>query len=131
MGILWHSEEHFSTLGLAMIGRDQKDVVGPVSFENEARFKAVFGTSAWMCSLIWRMLDEQTDYLDNRHARAKHLLWGLVIIKVYGNEKAMCAIVSVACLFLLSLAESLVYRQTVESDRILRPPVKLAGVYLL
>jgi hypothetical protein len=65
------------------------------------------------------MLDEQTDYLDNRHARAKHLLWGLVIIKVYGNEKAMCAIVSVACLFLLSLAESLVYRQTVESDRIL------------
>jgi hypothetical protein len=30
-----------------MIGRDQKDVVGPVSFENEARFKAVFGTSAW------------------------------------------------------------------------------------
>jgi hypothetical protein len=46
MGILWHSEEHFSTLGLAMIGRDQKDVVGPVSFENEARFKAVFGTSA-------------------------------------------------------------------------------------
>jgi hypothetical protein len=94
MGILWHSEEHFSTLGLAMIGRDQKDVIGPVSFENEARFKAVFGTSAWMCLLIWRMLDEQTDYLNNRHAQAKHLLWGLVIIKVYGNEKAMCAIVA-------------------------------------
>jgi hypothetical protein len=47
-----------------------------------------------MCSLIWRMLDEQTDYLNNRHAWAKHLLWGLVIIKVYGNEKAMCAIVA-------------------------------------
>jgi hypothetical protein len=45
MGVLSHSEEHFSTLGLAMIGRDQKDVVGPVSFENEARFKAVFGTN--------------------------------------------------------------------------------------
>jgi type II secretory pathway component PulJ len=71
------------------------------------------------------MLDEQTDYLDNRHARAKHLLWGLVIIKVYGNEKAMCAIVSIACLFLLSLAESLVYRQTVESDRILASSAKV------
>jgi len=46
------------------------------------RFRAIFGVSPLVCSIVWNKLDGSVC----RRARPKHLLWALLFLKVYASE---------------------------------------------
>ena len=53
------------------------------------RFKAHFGTSPLVCSIMWSMISTEVP----SGASFLHLLWGLLFLKVYATESVLCGIV--------------------------------------
>lgn len=61
----------------------------------EARFKAHFGSSPYICSMVWTMIVEaqaSQPVLPN-NASFVHLLWALLLMKVYASEAVLSGIV--------------------------------------
>ena len=70
----------FLYLGNLMMRRTNK-----VSAESEQRrFKATFGTNNENCAILWARINEAT--LLPLGEQPKHLLWGLMFLKLYCSE---------------------------------------------
>lgn len=54
------------------------------------RFKAHFGATPAICADIWHMINPREEI--SRYAKPKHLLWGLMLIKVYATEEVLAGI---------------------------------------
>ena len=75
------SEDAFQTMGLMIMGHN-------VSFSeriNNRRFRAFFGTSPRICSIIWGIISQQTNFPDHNH-NYRHLLMALHFLKCYNTE---------------------------------------------
>jgi hypothetical protein len=75
----------FLDLGNKMMKRHNK----LASESEKRRFHATFGTGAEICSLLWAKIDFSTVPLG---AKPKHLLWGLMFLKLYCSESVHCTI---------------------------------------
>ena len=74
----------FFFLGLSMVGNGGRVDRGATPTLNQKRhFKSQFGVSWFICEDLWNLLD---DHKENQSREAKHLLWALLFLKVYGNE---------------------------------------------
>jgi hypothetical protein len=51
------------------------------------KFKSFFGASAEVCFDVWYKLDPQINI--SRSAQPKHLLWALMLVKVYATEEVL------------------------------------------
>ena len=60
-------------------------------------FRENFGIDPALCSLVWYILTEDEDYATTfpTGAHPKHLLWALLMLKVYSTESSLCAIAKV------------------------------------
>ena len=56
---------------------------------NRKRFKLLFGTTPGICAHLWTKI---SDTLPNG-AKFVHLLWGLLFLTVYSNERVLSALV--------------------------------------
>lgn len=67
----------FVQLGRQMIGRDSGE---------RRDFRALFGVGPTVCNQLWQRC--------NFHPKTKmkHLLWGLLFLKVYATEPVLCSI---------------------------------------
>ena len=72
----------FLAVGNKIMKRDGKS--GSKSTER-VRFKATFGSSPEVCSLLWDLLQPQIKAMP-RNARPSHLLWGLLFLKIHSTE---------------------------------------------
>ena len=73
----------FIRLAKAIIGRVQEHT----TLDHE--FRALFGVSPTVCVDMWQR-SNMGEYLE-----PKHLLWGLLFLKVYTTETPLCALVGV------------------------------------
>ena len=55
------------------------------------RFVTYFGVSSEICSLVWDMLDPHENM--PKGVEPKHLLWGLLFVKVYFKELVLAGMV--------------------------------------
>ena len=62
---------------------------GSSSVTKIRRFKAYFGTSPLVCSILWSMISSDLP----SGASFLHLLWGLIFLKVYATESVLSRIV--------------------------------------
>jgi hypothetical protein len=76
--ILYRNRENFELSRLLTCGRDRQ-------------FKALFGTTAQVCVTLWELMSPETSMPKN--ARPKHLLWALLLLKVYGTETVLSSLV--------------------------------------
>jgi hypothetical protein len=82
-----YTHDHFLCIGNAMMGLESK-----LSASTERRkFRATFGTSPAVCSLLWEMLLPVTTI----STKPVCLLWGLMFLKLYNSESAHCNIARV------------------------------------
>jgi hypothetical protein len=56
-------------------------------------FKAYFGATPKICADIWQMINPPQHI--NQYARPVHLLWGLMLMKVYATEEILSGIAGV------------------------------------
>ena len=91
------SWEVFRNLGLAIVERNRHDsfLFPAVSSHNftqtsQRDFRAMFGVSWFICEQTWNLIDEHGFYQLTR--KAEHLLWTLLFLKIYSNEKTHCSI---------------------------------------
>ena len=60
----------------------------------EMRFKAHFGTTAHICCMLWNQILSAAGVPPMPNgASYRHLLWGLLLMKIYATEAVLCAIV--------------------------------------
>jgi hypothetical protein len=57
------------------------------------KFKAHFGATPAICADIWQMINPRE--LISTYAKPIHLLWGLMLIKVYATEEVLSGIAGV------------------------------------
>ena len=57
------------------------------------KFRSHFGTCPAICAELWQMIDPQ-EFI-NRFARPEHLLWGLMLMRVYATEEVLSGIAGV------------------------------------
>ena len=57
------------------------------------KFKAYFGADPEICADIWQMINPPEEV--SRYARPMHLLWGLLLMKVYATEEVLSGIAGV------------------------------------
>jgi hypothetical protein len=55
-------------------------------------FRALFGTTPDMCARLWKMLSPETNADFGNGVHPKHLLWGLMLLKVYGTEPVLASL---------------------------------------
>ena len=70
--------------------RRHSDLSGCVAVES-MRFRAMFGISAEICSHLWKMIDP-CDFTMGKGAKTCHLLWALMLLKLYATEATLCAL---------------------------------------
>ena len=80
-------EKTFSDLGHAMTGRANGLHAVPI----ERKFLALFGVRPPVCAVIWTRLEVK------RMGKAEpiHLLWALLLLKVYASEEVLTVITKV------------------------------------
>jgi len=78
---------HFDQLadGLGVPRRYHRPDAGDLP-SRKRHFHALFGCSAYICSMLWEYLAENRNIL--RGAKPVHLLWALLFLKLYNNEEA-------------------------------------------
>ena len=59
----------------------------------DRRFRATFGTSSIVCCRIWKFL--QLDKASLENMTPNHLLWGLLLLKIYSSETTHAGMVGV------------------------------------
>ena len=68
-----------------------RHVAAPMLAEQNARdYQSLFGCTPEVCALAWNLLDDAV-----AGASAKHLLWGLMLMKTYSKESMLCSKVGV------------------------------------
>lgn len=82
--------DQFAALGWDFIkkdnnGRPQRERL-PAQQVLERKFLAFFGTTAFVCALLWAMLLPQLPDLPS-NVHPKHLLWALIFLKQYNIEE--------------------------------------------
>lgn len=81
------SELQLRSLGAEIMGRDPE---GRSMKVFEDRWNSFFGVSVAICVIVWNMLQVPVhDDGDFSHAEPYHLLWGLLFLKKYGDEREM------------------------------------------
>jgi len=71
--------------GLKMLHR----TYGPSTLVKQRRFRSLFGTSPYVCSRLWEMVE----HLVPSSSTVKHLLWTLHFLKTYSTETTIsCAV---------------------------------------
>jgi hypothetical protein len=63
---------------------------GVATRTEEDRFRAKFGTSPAICAALWHKLEPETTML--KGARPMHLLWALMLMKIYATEAVLSVI---------------------------------------
>lgn len=82
---LYHlSEETFRQLGNEIIGRRRNHNLFPADVTEKRCFHAFFGTSPFICALLWAMIEPSKTLPRGHHP--KHLLWALMFMKIYATE---------------------------------------------
>ena len=61
-----------------------------VGRRSDRRFRSTFGTTPALCSILWEKLEPWRTM--PKGAQPKHLLWGLMLMKLYLNEHALAAL---------------------------------------
>ena len=56
------------------------------------RFRSFFGTSPHVCAILWGQLQSNIP----EQGRPEHMLWALLLLKVYGTEDVVSSIVQVS-----------------------------------
>jgi len=56
------------------------------------RFTDMFGTSPAVVAFIWNRLRPYETLDETAGMQPKHMLWGLLLMKVYGKEEQHCAL---------------------------------------
>jgi hypothetical protein len=57
--------------------------------DRNSRFRSVFGANSAVVADVWNRIVE-ADALIDKGAEPKHLLWALVLLKVYQSDKVRC-----------------------------------------
>jgi hypothetical protein len=81
--------EEFRSQARIMMQR-HSDCSGAAAVES-MRFRAMFGTRAEICSLLWDMI-EPSDFTMGKGAKSCHLLWALMFLKLYATEATLSAL---------------------------------------
>ena len=76
-----HYQNMFEEKGLLIL-RKQKGTGSNQT--SDRRFRATFGTSSIVCCRIWKLLQLEKASLKNM--TPNHLLWGLILLKLYSSE---------------------------------------------
>ena len=71
-------------------GRRRSAAGGAVTRTEEDRFRSKFGTSPVICAALWHKLEPETTML--QCARPMHLLWALMLMKIYATEAVLSVI---------------------------------------
>lgn len=72
-----------------ILGRDMsREAVGIFSMAEERRFRALFGTTPEVCSIIWEKIGMNRP----KKGTPQHLLWSLLFLKVYASEDVLSVI---------------------------------------
>ena len=83
----------FYILGLEIINKVKYDKTHTPTANQEREFRSQFGASWYVCADVWNLLDMHEIGLESKK-EPKHLLWAMLFLKVYGNEKThavMCS----------------------------------------
>ena len=83
------SWKNFYSLGLEMVNNQVIDPNSTPNRNKDLEFRSQFGVSWFVCSNVWQLLEMN---FPNRKREPKHLLWGLMFLKVYGSEKTHSSI---------------------------------------
>ena len=76
-----HYQNMFEETGLFILWKQK----GPGSNQTaDRRFRATFGTSSIVCCRIWKLLQLNKASLESM--APNHLLWGLILLKLYSTE---------------------------------------------
>jgi len=75
-------QEVFRRIGNEITGRRQRE--GLAKCTEKRRFHAFFGTTPFICSLLWALIQPRTCM--PRGYEPKHLMWALLFLKVYATE---------------------------------------------
>jgi hypothetical protein len=78
----------FESIGLEMIQRDPSQ--GSV-LTGDRRFKTTFGTKPEVVADVWNRLDAYNT-INEKGVSSHHLLWGLMLLKVYAKEAILCTL---------------------------------------
>ena len=79
---------NFETIALKMMNRTRVRS----NLTMDRRFRQLFGTTPQICAKIWEMLNPYKTF-EERGARPKHLLWCLLLLKLYAPEATLCSLV--------------------------------------
>jgi hypothetical protein len=64
-----------------------RSAAGRMTCTDDHRFRAKFGTSPRICAALWHKLEPETTM--SKGARPVHLLWGLMLMKIYATEAVL------------------------------------------
>jgi len=78
--------QSFWNEGMKYAGRSEN---AQPTFVNKKRFKSLFGTTPGICVHLW----SETSVMLPNGAQFFHLLWGLLFLTVYANERVLSALV--------------------------------------
>jgi hypothetical protein len=79
----------FLQLGMQIMGWTKRKEI-----TQRRRFKSHFGATPEKCSTVWRLLCQSTAKQGlpyDQIGKPEHLLWGLMLLKMYGTEITMAA----------------------------------------
>ena len=77
----------FVNVAEGMLGK----AVGLQAIRTDRRFRALFGVSPVLCSLVWNKFSKMLPV----RGQPQHLLWSLLQLKVYSTEAVLVAIAAV------------------------------------
>jgi hypothetical protein len=62
------------------------------TYTSKQLFHSLFGTSPEICAKLWTMLSTEANMDIDRLACPKHLLWGLMLLKIYATEPILSSL---------------------------------------
>ena len=75
---------YFYSMGMEMINGCEYSPLNNPNEHQEREFRSQFGVSWYVCEDVWNLLQVN---LPKKWREPKHLLWSLIFLKVYKNEK--------------------------------------------
>ena len=76
-----HYQNMFEEKGLLILRKQKGSGSNQIA---DRRFRATFGSSSIVCCRIWKLL--QLDQTSLKSMTPNHLLWGLILLKLYSSE---------------------------------------------
>ena len=88
------SPEAFKYLGLQIMGIDPARCRSLL--QAERKFRAMYGTSWFICADVWDMLDNvEHPVLEMNRVKADHFMWALMVLKTYSTEDDLAGRVNI------------------------------------